>query len=219
MALRALMVRQSDNQAEEDEVRRFFALLQSALSAGRCHVSDRHTQGAPEHLPHAWGWRAVPVPSSEGGTVEQGGPQGQRIGWTDGQTLWLDGKAAFATVQAYAREQGGLFEIGKTTLWKRVHERGQLVRTSKRTDGSIKPQVRERIGGALPWVYALSAEVKSSGRPIIGPVPRFFQVFRRGRLAIVRFLGGRRRLTERTATISAVKLCDGHEGKGEEPAL
>lgn len=159
MALRALMARQADNQAEEDEVRRFFALLQSALSAGRCHVADRLNQGPPANLPHAWGWRAILIPSEDGGTIEQCRPQGQRIGWTDGQTLWLDGEAAFATVQGYAREQGGLFEIGKNTLWKRVHERGLLKANTLEGGKLRKLSVRQRMNGVLTWVYALAVDV------------------------------------------------------------
>lgn len=158
-ALRALMARQSDNQAEEDEVKRCLCLLQSALSAGRCHVSDRHNQGAPAHLPHAWGWRSIAVTTEEGGTVEHNKPQGQRIGWTDGQTLWLDGEAAYATAQVYAREQGGLFEISKTTLWKRVHERGLLTANTLEGGKLRKLAVKQRINGASIWVYALSVNV------------------------------------------------------------
>ena len=158
-ALRALMARQADNQAEEDEVRRFFALMQSALSAGRRHVSDRHNQGAPADLPHAWGWRAIQVQSEDSGIIEHTKPQGQRVGWTDGQTLWLDGEAAYATAQVYAREQGGLFEIGKVTLWKRIHERGLLTANTFEAGKLRKLAVNQWINGRATPVYALSAQV------------------------------------------------------------
>ena len=158
-ALRALMARQCDNQAEENEVRRFISLLQSALSAGRCHVSDRHHQGAPAHLPHAWGWRSVPTGAEDGKPAEVGRPQGQRIGWTDGHTLWLDGEAAYATAQTYARDQGGLFEISKTTLWKRVHERGLLTANTFEGGKLRKLAVKQRINGQAINVYAVSASI------------------------------------------------------------
>lgn len=158
-ALLALMARQNDTQAEEDEVRRFFALLQSALSAGRCHVSDRFNQGAPGHLPHAWGWRSIAVQAENGGAAEHTRPQGQRIGWTDGQTLWLDGEAAYATAQTYAREQGGLFEVGNRTLWKRIHERGLLVANTFESGRLRKLAVKQWINGRAMDVYALAVEV------------------------------------------------------------
>jgi hypothetical protein len=161
LALRDLMARQADNQTEENEVIRFFALLQSALSAGHCHVSDKHHQGAPKDLPHFWGWRSIPSPEA-GSTMEQQKPQGKRIGWTDGQTLWLDGEATQATVQAYAREQGGLFEIGKNTLWKRVHEKGLLTATTFEKGKLRKLAVKQRFGGPSIWVYALAANVFDS---------------------------------------------------------
>lgn len=160
-ALRELMARQTDNQTEENEVIRFFALLQSALSAGHCHVSDKHHQGAPKDQPHFWGWRSVPS-TEEGGKVEQQKPQGKRIGWTDGQTLWLDGEATQAIVQIYAREQGGLFEIGKNTLWKRVHEKGLLTATTHENGKLRKLTVRQRFGGPPIAVYALAANVFDS---------------------------------------------------------
>lgn len=158
-ALRGLMARQGDNQAEEDEVRRFFALLQSALSAGRCHVSDRLNQGAPAHLPHAWGWRSIAVQQEDGSIVEQRKPQGQKIGWTDGKSLWLDGEAAYATAQVYAREQGGMFEIGKTTLWRRVHERGLLTACTYEGGKLRKLAVKQWINGHSIPVYVLAADV------------------------------------------------------------
>jgi len=161
-ALRGLMAGQCDNQAEEDEVRRFLSLLQSALSAGRCHVSDRHNQGAPAHLPHSWGWRSVPTTAEDGKAVEVGRPQGPRIGWTDGQTLWLDGEASYAITQTYARDQGGLFEISKTTLWKRVHERGLLTANTLEGGKLRKLTVQQWIGGKKMNAYALAANVFDS---------------------------------------------------------
>ena len=160
-ALRALMARQADNQGEEDEVKRFFSLLQSALSAGRCHVSDKFNQGPPAERPHFWGWRMVALPSEDGKTTEQGKPQGQRIGWTDGKFLLLDGEAAFAVAQVYAREQGATFEITKHTLWKRVHERGLLADTSKEGE-RVKPQRQAWINGGKKWVYVFAVDVFES---------------------------------------------------------
>ena len=161
-ALRALMARQGDNQREECEVRRFFALLQSALSAGRCHVSDKFTQGKPEDKPHFWGWRAIPMPVEDGNPIEQYRPLGERIGWTDGKTLWLDGEAAYAKAQAYAREQGATIEVSKNTLWKRVHEK-KLLTAVRLEDGKVRYlTVKQRFGGPPIPVYSLSAEVFES---------------------------------------------------------
>jgi hypothetical protein len=168
-ALMKLAAKQADNQGEECEVRRFFALIQSALSAGRCHVSDRFNQSAPTVNPHFWGWRTIPmasmgdVPKDEEGNVEQmRKPQGQRIGWTHEDTLFLDGEAAYAVAQGYAREQGATIEISKHTLWKRVHEKGLLSETStEKTEQGVKRKlaVRRRFGGPLTYVYSLSAYV------------------------------------------------------------
>ena len=168
-ALMTLAARQADNQGEECEVRRFFALIQSALSAGRCHVSDRFNHGAPANNPHFWGWRSIPmpnlgdVPKDEDGNQEQmRKPQGQRIGWSDGDTLFLEGEAAYAVAQSYTREQGATIEISKHTLWKRVFEKGLLTETStEKTEHGTKRRlaIKRRFGGPLTPVYSLSTYV------------------------------------------------------------
>ncbi|MFZ4699756.1 MAG: hypothetical protein ACOYMG_06860 [Candidatus Methylumidiphilus sp.] len=158
-SLQSLMTRQSESQGEEDEVKRFFALVYSALSAGRCHVSDKLTQGPPNENPFFWGWLTHTVTHEDKKIVEHLKPQGQCIGWTDkdNKELCLDGEATYAVTQAYAREQGRTIEIGKNTLWKRIKEKGLLARTTRENDGREKPQVRVKIGGVPKWLYVLSA--------------------------------------------------------------
>lgn len=157
-ALRRLMAAQGEQQREEDEVIRFFALLRSALDSGRCHVSDRLNQGAPKVHPHSWGWRSVPP--GDGDEAARMEPNGSRVGWTDGQTLWLDGEAAYAVVTSFARSQSAELAVGKGTLYKRIHERGLLTETTK--VGKPRLAVKVRMAGVPTWVYVMSAYVFES---------------------------------------------------------
>ena len=100
--------------------------------------------------------------ANNGQLEEHRRPQGRRIGWTDGDKLWLDGETAYAVTQAFAREQGATIEISKTTLWKRVHEKGLLTDVTMENNKIRKLAVRLRFGGQLTPVYALSAYVFES---------------------------------------------------------
>lgn len=157
-ALRALMAAQGEQQREEDEVLRFFNLLRSALDSGRCHVSDRLSQGAPKVNPHGWGWRSIPP--GDGDEAARIEPNGSRIGWTDGKSLWLDGEAAYAVVTTFARSQSADLGVTKGTLFKRIHERGLLSETTK--VGKTRLAVKARMAGVPTWVYVMSAYVFES---------------------------------------------------------
>jgi hypothetical protein len=162
-ALRRLMGQQGDHQADQDEVKRFFALLSSALLSGRCHLSDYINQGAPSEHPHAWGWRIVPAETPEAGRIEK--PMGERIGWIDPHgCLYLEGESSLAVAQTLARAQGSELVISKTTLWKRIHERGLLLEIEKEGQ-RLRLSVQRNIAGEKHRVYRLSKAVFESEQP------------------------------------------------------
>jgi hypothetical protein len=113
--------RQRHLQAESDPVVRFIKLVNSALASGHAHLADRRGE-APEHA-EAWGWRALA--SSRDGPSWM--PQGDRIGWLDGDHLYLEPEAALAVAQRVARDGGDPLMIGGGTLHRQLHERQLLV--------------------------------------------------------------------------------------------
>lgn len=161
-ALRGLLEEQAEHQASQDDVTRFLALLASALSSGRCHVFDLQGSGKgcptdkSAHSAALLGWR------DEGCGVF--GPQGTRVGWLDSDVLYLDGEAAYAVVVRYAGEQGGAVELTQPVLFKRIHERGLLARTSK-GEGCRSLQIRKRVAGSNLWLYALRLSVLLNDEP------------------------------------------------------
>jgi hypothetical protein len=108
---------QAAHQAPAEPARRFLELLAGAMSSGRAHVA------APDgNRPNAnggtWGWRINAY-----GTHE---PMGDRVGWLEGDALYLDPDAAYAAVQRLGQEIGDRIALTPQTLRKRLKERGIL---------------------------------------------------------------------------------------------
>jgi len=143
---------QSEHQAGEEPVRRFFALLSAALTAGLAHMADASTRTDPPATPEHWGWRVHKQRIGEDPKrVDQ--PLGACIGWLHGDRLYLDPEAAFSVVQRLAESQQAPLPVTQQTLWKRLHEQGVL----RRETGQQKNQVRRTIGGKREYVIDIPA--------------------------------------------------------------
>ncbi|MEO8501292.1 MAG: DUF927 domain-containing protein, partial [Vicinamibacteria bacterium] len=79
--------RQASQHVQSEPAARFVELLRSALGSGQAHVASMD-DGVPDH-PSIWGWR-----ESQSGLGDSGSHSwkefGARVGWTDGQSLFLD---------------------------------------------------------------------------------------------------------------------------------
>lgn len=122
---------------------RFLELLSSAIASGRAHLASR--EGDAPGDPHVWGWRH----DGFGGTWY---PQGERIGWVDGQDLYLDPDASYRCAQQVATIDG--LSISARALWKRMRERGLLVSTDTSRGRNV---VRVTLQGARRKVVHLPA--------------------------------------------------------------
>jgi hypothetical protein len=122
-AIREAAASQEAHQAVSEPAGRFIELLRSAISSGRAHIGS--TDGErPEENAGALGWRKT---DSE---YEDWRPQGDRIGWVDGEDLYLESAASFRVVQSQA--QGGeALAVSERTLRKRLKEKGFLLSTDK----------------------------------------------------------------------------------------
>jgi hypothetical protein len=131
---------------------RFLELVGSAISSGRAHLASR--DGDVPEKPHVWGWR----------WADSGGPwhsQGERIGWVDGEDLYLDPSAAFRCAQQAATTDG--ISISARVLWKRMRERGLLASTDTARGRNV---VRVTLQGARrKVVHLLAATVIPSTKP------------------------------------------------------
>ncbi|MDQ3495941.1 MAG: hypothetical protein M3514_00215, partial [Actinomycetota bacterium] len=123
-AIREAAASQEAHQAVSEPAKRFIELLRSAISSGRAHIGS--TDGErPEENAGALGWRKT---DSE---YDDWRPQGDRIGWVDGEDLYLESAASYRVVQSQA--QGGeALAVGERTLRKRLKEKEFLLSTDKK---------------------------------------------------------------------------------------
>jgi hypothetical protein len=139
-ALQAAVGEQQQLQKTSDPVELYLRYLDAALTGGHAHVASMAGL-VPEH-PHNWGWR----PKDELGGYHQGGEwqatssgewrsQGRRIGWIEGDNLYLDPIGAFAVVQEMGRRTNHQITLTDHTLRKRLYEAGKLasIDTTRKT--------------------------------------------------------------------------------------
>ena len=161
-ALGAAADGQRDHQGGEAPARRFLDLLSSALGSGFAHVAapDGHEPGSAE----AWGWRQRTIGAGEY-QRDEWQPQGTRVGWLDGDDLFLDPNASYAAAQRLGDATGGALVVAPQTLTKRLHQAGAL-RSTDRDHGNL--QVRRTLEGKRRRVLHLAAGALSpeeSGQP------------------------------------------------------
>ena len=92
---------------------------------------------------------------------EEWRPQGQRVGWLDGDDLYLDPEAAHAAAQRVGEAGGGGLGVAPKTLSKRLHEAG-LLRATSGTEGLT---VRRHLEGRRRRVLHLTADAIDAGEP------------------------------------------------------
>ncbi|MBI2894486.1 MAG: bifunctional DNA primase/polymerase [Deltaproteobacteria bacterium] len=127
--------------------RRFRELLAAALASGDAHVAQPGG-GAPKDA-KAWGWRL-----GETGDSDIWRSSGRRIGWLEGDDLFLEPDASLAVAQDVGRRTGEALNIGGRVLWKRLHEKGLLVSVDA---GSETLKARRTLDGHRRHVLHLRA--------------------------------------------------------------
>jgi hypothetical protein len=150
-ALGDVAERQTSHQVGEEPARRFMDLLRSALAGGFAHVADPNGTTPFPFAP--WGWRHVRIGAGENERADWQ-EKGTRIGWVDGDDLYLDLEAALTATQRVGQATGSGVSIGAKTLAKRLHQRGYLRSIDAERD---RLHVRRTLQGARRSVLHLSA--------------------------------------------------------------
>ncbi len=165
--LKAAFAEQGAYVQEQCEIEKFLQLLRAAFSSGNAHIATVTKQGPPVSHPFAWGWRSA---GHDLTGEEQYKPMGDCCGWfaepKDGRPaeVWLEPNTAFKIVQEFARHQGDSFLISSASLWRRMAERGVLLKMEP--DGKIgkpRPTIKRLVAGRSVRVLVLSAELVESG--------------------------------------------------------
>jgi hypothetical protein len=141
--------RQSEHQREANPVAHFLGLVRSSISAGHAHLAAR--DGGTPANPGARGWRTQ---STRNHRRAAWLPQGARVGWLDGQDLFLDIDSAYRAAQAMVTDGDGL-SVGVSALIKRFHETGRLQSIDQRRR---KLKIRRMIDGRRLEVLHLPAD-------------------------------------------------------------
>jgi len=163
--LQRLAAAQDRHIGASDPVRRFFELLASALTSGEAHVASR--VGDEPKVPEAWGWRQHAVGTGDY-RRDEWRPQGARIGWIEGDDLYLDLNAALKTAQGAAGPGGESISISPTVLNKRLHERRLLRSTDpKRQTLAVRRKLEGRTRAVIH--LAVSTLLKNPTYPTSGP--------------------------------------------------
>lgn len=123
---------------KEDPVKRYFELLRSALRSKTVYIST--TYGTVPDDSDLYGW------SSES---QRSGPQLARVGWVDGDDLYLDPNASLKAANEISN--GKPIGLSKVMLGKRLKEEGSLLSTgiSRQVNTTLKTvtieETKERL--------------------------------------------------------------------------
>jgi hypothetical protein len=101
-ALEGAAIAQAQFSAFAEPVDGFIRLLTSALAAGRAHLAGTNG-GTPESQEAACGWRKITIGVGDH-QREEWQPQGDRVGWVDGDYVYLDRDAAYRAAQGMATD-------------------------------------------------------------------------------------------------------------------
>ena len=143
-ALKAVAKAQQAQQQASEPAGRFLELVRAAILSGVAHVAGING-GAPDRE-RQWGWELV-----GSGDHQRLVGQGNRIGWLDGENLYLEPTAAFAMAQNIACSSGEPLAMGKTTINKRLNDK-KLLATIDVVRGTLT--VRRRIlGETIPVLH------------------------------------------------------------------
>jgi hypothetical protein len=134
--------------AASDPVQRFVELLGAAIASGRAHVAAMNGKKPPQAA--SWGWRK---------RSHDFEPCGERVGWVDGSSLYLEPTVAFAVAQSIAQAGTEPLTINATTLHKRLSERSKLVTVDANRE---RLQVRRTVEGRSKYVLHVRTDLLGS---------------------------------------------------------
>jgi hypothetical protein len=128
----------------------FLSLLRTAIARGGAHLAS--VDGASPDSPGTWGWR-----ERGDDARSEWQPLGDRVGWLDGDDIYLDGSAAFAAAQSVGRDIGETLVITPHTLKRRLRERGLLASVDRRDETKERLEVRRTLQGSRRTVLHVLA--------------------------------------------------------------
>jgi hypothetical protein len=131
-----------DGRGESDS-EGFLALLHGALASGQAHVVDAKDGGPPPLGQGALGWATNFVGTGDRQRVRFE-PRGEKLGWIEGEALYLEPEVAYRVAQQMARSHGEGLTASKRSLFKQLRDCGLLeADTRNETEGKNRFTVRK----------------------------------------------------------------------------
>lgn len=123
-ALRGITEHQVDAQGTVDPVRRFLDLLPALFLSGRAHLKGIRSYQPQDSV--RFGWTRIPRAHD----ALDNEPRGECIGWYDeeDQMIYLEDTSTYAAVERLAGASGESIPMSRCVLWKRLAEKGKLLR-------------------------------------------------------------------------------------------
>lgn len=120
---------QQAQQASRHPADHFIQLLRSALTSGRANLQTTEG-GQPSEISHLCGWR-------------DGKPNGECVGWVDGNMLYLEMGTAYGVANAQGFRNGEGIAVSESVLTKRLDEKGLIaVKDTGRGNKTRVPNLR-----------------------------------------------------------------------------
>ncbi len=154
---------QTEEIEAEDEVKRFLAVINTALMRGSAFLERKDGEiGPPKDHERACGWTLERVEVNEFGAPNEPAlisylwhARGRTIGWFDGESVMLDPASALAAAEEVLRISGRTIGLGAAEMGKRLKEAGL---TSCDTDRPSRTTRTMRATGMPPRkVWMISA--------------------------------------------------------------
>ena len=105
-ALVELAGAQERYQRDEAVTTRFLHHLAAAIAAGDAHLADADDELEPPPHPQRCGWRWREINQGQGDIGKVWDAKGSRVGWIQGDDVYLDPPNAYAAAQRHARASG-----------------------------------------------------------------------------------------------------------------
>jgi hypothetical protein len=125
-AARTLADLQAAIDREASDAQRFVELMRAAVSSGKAHIE--HSRGGQPNNPRALGWREVDMGMKNGPRAEA---MGTRIGWVDGEELFIDPSASLSVIKALSSNLDNHLGSSERAIAKSLREAGLLSRCDK----------------------------------------------------------------------------------------
>ena len=124
-AARTLANLQAAIDREASDAQRFVELMRAAVSSGKAHIE--HSRGGQPNNPRALGWREVDT----GMASKRSEAMGTRIGWVDGEELFIDPSASLSVIKALSSNLDNHLGSSERAIAKSLREAGLLSRCDR----------------------------------------------------------------------------------------